>query len=102
MSEFPVVSWPQFIDVVHERVNCLAGDEHLKEVVTQLQLLGEIVYLKAGAQDLVILDPPWLTTKQIGLLLSKEYSLHARVTGRSFIISLFISVRIWEKVVAAC
>ncbi|KAB7507730.1 Death-associated protein kinase dapk-1, partial [Armadillidium nasatum] len=90
LSDFPVISWPQFIDIVHERVNCLAGDEHLKEIVTQLQLLGEIIYLKAAAQDLVILDPPWLTSKQIGLLLSKEYSLHARVTGAQIILQVIL------------
>lgn len=32
LGEFPVVSWPQFVDVTHQRVNPLAGEEHLREV----------------------------------------------------------------------
>ncbi|KAK8380306.1 hypothetical protein O3P69_016726 [Scylla paramamosain] len=81
LGEFPVVSWPQFVDVTHQRVNPLAGEEHLREVVQQLQLMGEVVYLKAEAQDLVVLDPAWLTHQQIGHLLSTQYAAHARVTG---------------------
>lgn len=52
------------------------------QVVQQLQLMGEVVYLKAEAQDLVVLDPAWLTHQQIGHLLSTQYATHARVTGR--------------------
>lgn len=81
LGEFPVVSWPQFVDVTHQRVNPLAGEEHLREVVQQLQLMGEVVYLKAEAQDLVVLDPSWLTHHQLGHLLSTQYAQHARVTG---------------------
>lgn len=51
------------------------------QVVQQLQLMGEVVYLKAEAQDLVVLDPAWLTHQQIGHLLSTQYAAHARVTG---------------------
>ena len=53
----------------------------LVQVVQQLQLMGEVVYLKAEAQDLVVLDPAWLTHQQIGHLLSTQYAAHARVTG---------------------
>ncbi|XP_042240945.1 death-associated protein kinase 1-like isoform X3 [Homarus americanus] len=81
LGEFPVVSWPQFVDVTHQRVNPLAGEEHLREVVQQLQLMGEVVYLKAEAQDLVVLDPAWLTHQQLGHLLSTQYAAQARVTG---------------------
>lgn len=51
-------------------------------MVQQLQLMGEVVYLKAEAQDLVVLDPAWLTHQQIGHLLSTQYAAHARVTGK--------------------
>lgn len=51
------------------------------QVVQQLQLMGEVVYLKADAQDLVVLDPAWLTHQQIGNLLSTQYAMQARVTG---------------------
>lgn len=50
-------------------------------MVQQLQLMGEVVYLKADAQDLVVLDPAWLTHQQIGNLLSTQYAMQARVTG---------------------
>ena len=81
VQDFPAVSWSQFVDVAHQQVNPLAGEEHLREVVQQLQLMGEVVYLKAEAQDLVVIDPAWLTTRQLGHLLSLEYSQQARVTG---------------------
>ncbi|XP_076061664.1 death-associated protein kinase 1-like isoform X2 [Oratosquilla oratoria] len=78
---FPVVSWPQFVDVIHQRVNPLAGEEHMRELVQQLQLMGEVVYLKCEVQDLVVLDPHWLCSEQIGQLLSTEYFTQAKVTG---------------------
>lgn len=37
LGEFPVVSWPQFVDVTHQRVNPLAGEEHLREVMKLLE-----------------------------------------------------------------
>ena len=41
-SSFPVLSWQQFIDYVRLNVNPLAGDDHLKHLVKQLQLAGEV------------------------------------------------------------
>ena len=41
LQPFPVVSWPQFVEYLHNVVNPLAGEEHLKEVIQQLQLMGD-------------------------------------------------------------
>ena len=41
-SSFPVLSWQQFVDHVRSKVNPLAGDDHMKLLVQQLQLSGEV------------------------------------------------------------
>ena len=66
---------------MHTAVNPLAGEEHLKEVIQQLQLMGEVVYVKAELSDLVILEPNWLTKSVLGHLLSPEFASKSRVTG---------------------
>ena len=38
----PVVTWPSFIMYVRANVNMLASEDHLKEVMCQLQLCGEV------------------------------------------------------------
>ena len=38
----PVVTWPAFIGHVRNKVNMLASEDHLKEVMCQLQLCGEV------------------------------------------------------------
>ncbi|XP_071450473.1 death-associated protein kinase 1-like isoform X2 [Hetaerina americana] len=78
---FPVVDWFQFVDLLHANVNPLAGDEHMKELVQQLQLMGEVLYLKSPTQDLVDLCPQWLCSHVVGQLLSIEFMSEARITG---------------------
>jgi len=74
LQPFPAVTWPAFIDYMHTAVNPLAGEEHLKEVIQQLQLMGEVVYLKCDAgDDIIILDPKWLCGTLCGLVLSPEF-----------------------------
>ncbi|XP_069694753.1 death-associated protein kinase 1-like isoform X2 [Periplaneta americana] len=80
-TSFPVVPWFTFVDLVHCNVNPLAGEEHMKELIQQLQLMGEVVYLKSQYQDLVCLSPRWLCTNVIGQLLSLDFVAQARVTG---------------------
>ncbi|GFY70938.1 death-associated protein kinase dapk-1, partial [Trichonephila inaurata madagascariensis] len=41
-SCFPVIPWKEFIDLVHSEVNPLAGEEHMKELIQQLQIMGEV------------------------------------------------------------
>jgi len=39
---FPVVSWTTFVDYIRTRVNILATEEHLRELVNQLHFIGEV------------------------------------------------------------
>ena len=45
MGQFPVIPWHHFIDHVRCNVNPLAADDHMKEVIQQLQLMGEVLLL---------------------------------------------------------
>ena len=45
MGQFPVIPWHHFIDHVRCNVNPLAADDHMKEVIQQLQLMGEVMLL---------------------------------------------------------
>jgi len=54
-----------------------------QEVIQQLQLMGEVVYLKTEAADLICLCPKWLCSTLCGYLLSRS--------AISFDFSLFIS-----------
>ena len=58
---------------VRDKVNPLAADDHLKEVIQQLQLMGEVIYLKGELSDLIVLDPCWLTQSVCGELLSADF-----------------------------
>ncbi|KAM7309701.1 death-associated protein kinase 1 isoform X1 [Ixodes scapularis] len=78
---FPVLSWRQFMDMVHIQVNPLAGEEHMKELIHQLQLMGEVLYTKSESEDMVVLNPKWLCNSVIGELLSQEQLERSRVTG---------------------
>ena len=42
LSDYPVVTWPIFMDHVRSKVNLLSSEEHLKELMCQLQLVGEV------------------------------------------------------------
>ena len=81
LQPFPVVTWTQFVSYLHTVVNPLAGEEHLKEVIQQLQLMGEVVYLKCEETDLIILQPRFVCSTLCGQLLSPEYQAEAIKTG---------------------
>ncbi|XP_013389888.1 death-associated protein kinase 1 isoform X2 [Lingula anatina] len=81
-SSFPVLSWQQFVEYARAKVNPLASEEHLKTLIQQLQLMGEVIYLETDSeQDLVILSPKWLCHDVIGGLLSHDRIVHTRPTG---------------------
>ncbi|XP_068081595.1 death-associated protein kinase 1 [Anabrus simplex] len=80
-QNFPILPWPSFVDLLHCNVNPLAGEEHMKELLQQLQLMGEVVYIKSPYQDLVCFSPRWLCSQVIGQLLSLDFMAQARVTG---------------------
>lgn len=42
LAAFPVVPCFTFVDLVRCNVNPLAGEEHMKELIQQLQLMGEV------------------------------------------------------------
>lgn len=42
LASYPVVTWPSFTEYIRTVVNILASEEHMKEVMCQLQLLGEV------------------------------------------------------------
>ena len=45
LAGFPVVSWNTFVEYIRTRVNILATEEHLRELVNQLHFLGEVSLL---------------------------------------------------------
>jgi len=54
MSEFPVVTWPRFVEYIRSRVNLLATEEHIRELVNQLVLTGEVaplMIIQGGAKN---------------------------------------------------
>ncbi|PRD35495.1 UNVERIFIED_CONTAM: dapk-1 [Trichonephila clavipes] len=80
-THFPVMSHQQFCDLVHTQVNPLATTEHIKVMVEQLQLMGELLFLRLETQDLIVLNPRWLCVDIIGQMLSQEHLETAKITG---------------------
>ncbi|XP_052278022.1 death-associated protein kinase 1-like isoform X2 [Dreissena polymorpha] len=81
-SSYPVLSWQQFTEFVRSKVNPLVGDSHIKHLVEQLQIVGEIIYLeKDSGESLVVLNPKWLCSDIIGNLISHEKIVQSRITG---------------------
>ncbi len=72
-TTYPIVEWKKFIELIREKVNPLASDEHFREVIQQLQLMGEVIYIEGNPdQHLVCVDPEWLCHKILGILYSHE------------------------------
>lgn len=42
LSSYPVVTWSNFIEYLRSTVNLLASEEHMKELIYKLQLMGEV------------------------------------------------------------
>ncbi|ESN93543.1 hypothetical protein HELRODRAFT_194061 [Helobdella robusta] len=70
---FPVVWFKEFADFVREKVNLFASDENIRELLVQMQLMGEVICFGSEPQDMVVLNPNWLGTEIIGRLLSREH-----------------------------
>jgi len=45
LPNYPVVSWLSFVEYIRATVNSLASDGHIRELVCQLQLVGEVLML---------------------------------------------------------
>ena len=41
-SQFPVFTWQQFVDQVRSKVNPLCSEDHLKDLIQELQYIGEV------------------------------------------------------------
>ncbi|CAF1223513.1 unnamed protein product [Didymodactylos carnosus] len=79
-ASFPVMSWSRFVENIRTELNPLASDEHMKELVQQLQLMGEILYLEGDPhQDLVCFDPHWLCHTILGKLLTSNYDIKKNI-----------------------
>ncbi|XP_022686814.1 death-associated protein kinase 1-like isoform X2 [Varroa jacobsoni] len=79
---FPVLTWDQFRDMVRLQINPLVGEEHLKDLVLQLTLIGEVVYSPSDTEtDMVVLTPHWLGSEVIGDVLAYDEIERARPTG---------------------
>ena len=77
-AHLPIMTWSQFIESIRQEINPLASDEHMRELVQQLQLMGEVLYLEGDPQeDLICFDPNWLCQNILGRLLS-----HRRICKR--------------------
>ncbi|KAI6241190.1 Non-specific serine/threonine protein kinase [Aphelenchoides fujianensis] len=82
-ANFPVITWPHFVQLVRAEVNPLISDQHARSLIQQLQLLGELVYLRDELSELdyVVLTAEWLGTHVLGTLLSAEFLLQSRADG---------------------
>lgn len=81
-STFPVLSWEAFVDMARTQVNPLASDIHMRELLSQLLHMGEVVYIKTTLHpDLLVINPSWLCGQIIGQLLSIDFIAQARITG---------------------
>ena len=50
---FPMMPWSRFVELIRQEVNPLATDEHMKDLVQQLQLMGEVLNIKSCIIDFV-------------------------------------------------
>jgi death-associated protein kinase len=82
-ANFPVITWPHFTTVIRNEVNPLTSDSHCRQLIQQLQLIGEVVYLRdeACGEDYVVLTPEWLGTHILGTLLSAQFLSNCRQDG---------------------
>ncbi len=81
----PVITWKVFVDEIRRSINPLASDEHLKELVDQLSLMGEIVFL---GSELICYQPEWLCQQLLGSLFSYERYSNIRPSNLNGIYSM--------------
>ncbi|KAL3109084.1 hypothetical protein niasHT_012646 [Heterodera trifolii] len=83
-AQFPCITWPYFTSLVRSEVNPLANDSHCRQLIQQLQLIGEVVYLRdeGSALDFIVLSPDWLGTHLLGTLFSPRFAHSPRASGR--------------------
>lgn len=71
-TNFPILANHQFKDMIRSQINPLASDDHFKDLIQQLIIMGEICFLTATNEtnyDVLVLNPKWLCCDIIGSLL---------------------------------
>ncbi len=77
----PLMTWKNFKEKVRELINPLASDEHLVELLLQLQLMGEIILIENNFdEDLLCYNPEWLCQTILGRLFSHERFFNVKPT----------------------
>lgn len=77
----PLMSWKNFKEKVRELINPLASDEHLMELLLQLQLMGEVILIENNYdEDLLCYNPEWLCQTILGRLFSHERFFNVKPT----------------------
>lgn len=75
-TKYPIISLKHFNQRMREYINPLASDEHLNELIKQLQLMGEIVFLQyshtSDGDHMICFQPEWLCHKILGHLFSYD------------------------------
>lgn len=84
ITNFPCVTWSVFVQYIRSKVNLLATDEHISELIRQLQLSGEIIYLQTNPdnEDIIVINPRWLCVDVLGTLMAHERIEDAPANGR--------------------
>uniref|UniRef100_A0AC34RJF7 Death domain-containing protein n=1 Tax=Panagrolaimus sp. JU765 TaxID=591449 RepID=A0AC34RJF7_9BILA len=82
-QSFPVIMWLHFTTLIRDEVNPLASDSHCQQLIHQLQLIGEVVYIRdeRAEIDYVVITPEWLGTHVIGTILSADFLSQCRESG---------------------
>jgi len=74
--KYPVISLKHFNERIRECINPLASDEHLNELIQQLQLMGEIVFLEFShlnsGDHMICFQPEWLCGRILGHLFAYD------------------------------
>jgi hypothetical protein len=81
-----VLTWFTFVDLVRSNVNPLAGEEHMKELMHQLKLMGEVcIFLRSFVCENSVWSLSSNTLTLTYVLMStlnkqRSYTLKAEVT----------------------
>ena len=101
-TKYPIISLKHFNERIREFINPLASDEHLKELLQQLQLMGEIVFLEYSCINdmdrMICFQPEWLCGKVLGHLFSYERYSNVNPKNLHGIYSLHDLSKIFEQI----
>lgn len=85
LSNYPVLSYKQFLNMMRDQINPLASETHVRDVIRSLQFTGDLYYVKSKQEqehDLIVLCPKWLTNHVIGNLLNIDQVMRSPISGR--------------------